>query len=369
MVRDEQRARQGGSAAPGEEAGDWFMPFIPGDEAAGGPTDESFGGRGAGRGGTYAASLPARDRQVSGFVALMGRLLMVGSLVVFLLAIGAGITGGGVTERATSSEEYALNGATSFTIDNTAGNVRVVTGPVDQVSIRAVTTVRHFSRSLAQEALGEAKPQITQTGGVVHIAAGNEEDWSFFLHRSVQIDVVVPANVSLTLDQRAGSMSVTGVSGKIVATVAAGSLDLEDVQLGDGSDIRVRAGSVRLDGALLPDAAVKVDVVAGNASLVLPFKTDARLDASAVTGNISVEGWPNTVTVSTPAKRSDTSSRSATGTLSSVTNPKGSLTIRVNTGNASLAAGDGRPPRTPFAPKVPSAPQPPLPPVPPARER
>src|SRR6478609_3952147 len=110
MDRDEQRARQSGAAtAPGEETGDWFMPFIPGDDASGGPTDEAFGGRGAGRGSAYAASLPTRDRQVSGCVALMGRLLMVGSLVVFLLAVGAGIAGGGVTEQATSSQEFALD--------------------------------------------------------------------------------------------------------------------------------------------------------------------------------------------------------------------------------------------------------------------
>ena len=92
-------------------------------------------------------------------------------------------------------------------------------------------------------------------------------------------------------------MSVAGVSGKIVATVSAGNLNLEDVQLGDGSAIRVRAGNVRLDGELLPAAAVNVEVIAGNASMVLPFKTDARLDASATNGNITVDGWPTTVTV------------------------------------------------------------------------
>jgi hypothetical protein len=350
-------------AAGDDLAAEWAMPFMPADDAPDFPADEPTGRRGSDP-PPYSGGTVVRQ-PVAWYVPLLGRLLMLGALVMLVMAIAGGVAGIGVPARDTYTYSVPLTIANpTVHIGSTASNVHVQTippGGANAVTVVESIEVRNISPSLAQRSLDAARiAEPTVSNGVVEINARPQEDWGILFQRDVSITITLPQDSNLQLDMQAGNITVEGTSGQITGTISAGNLDLLGVKVGDGSRVQVNAGNVRLDGELLPNASLDMEVNAGNATILLPFNTDARLTATADGGHLDIDGWAG-LTTATPNVKRGNRPEVITGVLYTNPNPTSQITINVNAGHASLRPGDSRP-----APSIPPAPSaPPLPSVPP----
>lgn len=338
-------------------ATEWAMPFIP-DDGGNGPTDVAFGG---GRG--------AR-RQVSGCVAFAGRLLLIFGLVMLLGGVFAGLTMRGTSaQRTLQPQIFPVGGTPTVRIASGFGSVRVVAGATDKVEVSATASVRHLSRGLAERALEgyqlDAKPtganEITIGLPERNPFDGDDVFAGWMAHRSVEVVVTMPATGNLDLKVSAGTTSVSGIGGRITAELNAGSLGLDGVRLADGSSFRVNAGRLELAGELVADASVTIRVNAGGATIVLPRSTDAKLEATANAGNISVSGFPVT-----PTRIRNSDATLINGYLSQKTDTRSVITVTVNAGEAEIVGrSSAAAPSVPAAPLAPAAPS--APPAPPGR--
>jgi hypothetical protein len=353
---DERRPGGGPSAAdpgPGKAAGDeltaeWAAPFMPADDPPGFVPDEPVRRRGA--------DLPPSggvvvDRQpVAWYVPLVGRLLMLCAAGMLLMAIAGGVAGIGVPAHDTYTYRVPLDTTTTPTIrlGSTASSIHIQALPPGAANVITVVEsieVRNISPTLAQQSLVAARiPEPTVSNGIVEINARPQEDWGFLFQRDVTITISIPQNANLELDMQAGNVTVEGISGRITGTISAGNLDLLDVKIGAGSRVKVNAGNVRLDGEFLPNATLDIEVNAGNATVLLPFNTDARLLATANGGHLDIDNWTGLTTPPGPVSpappsvggRRNNRTELVAGVLYTDPNPVSQITITVNAGHASL---------------------------------
>jgi hypothetical protein len=347
-------ALERGSGDTERLATEWAMPFLP-DDGGNSPTDVPF------RGGS-----PPR-RPVSGFVTFTGRLMMIFGLFVLLGGIYAGFQ---MMSRDASSvlepKVIQVEGVPAVRIENTVGSVRVVAGTGNEVEVRAEVHVEHLSRGLAEQALKNYELAASQNPetGVIEIRAGDGQPFGgdgfldgMFLRRSVRMTVTMPANANLDLNVAAGTMNVTGITGKVNAEVNAGSLNITESKLADGSTFKVNAGGMFFRGELVPDASIDVEVNAGGAEFVLPQETAARLIGTADAGGVSASGW--TGTISEDRIHGNDNSR-IDGYLTGVENTKSVITVTVHAGAAEINSNrrsERDPvPSMPGAPPAPSGP-------------
>lgn len=307
--------------------------FIPADEPGGPP--------------------PYRG-QVSWYVPALGRLMMLGAACALVLAVVVGVYTGAATASRTTTRTLTVTGTPSLAISGALGNVIVQPGPPGEITVRATAHARAFSHGLAERDLDRLGVDVSQSGDAVTIGGRQGTPWSAWV-RDQGMDLVIeaPPAANLQVNLPAGNVRVQDITGVVRVDLSAGSLRLDDVTLGDGSSLHLNGGSVRFTGALAPGASANVLVNAGSVQLWLPTDTAAHLDAATDAGNIQITGWPTDVvernsgaTVATPQSASPTGrpialvrhdpGATATGDLGP--NPRGTLTVRANTGSVSLWA-------------------------------
>lgn len=336
-------------------ATEWAMPFIP-DDGGNSPTDVPF------------ASARRTQRPVSGCVTFFGRLLMLFGIVVLL----GGIYGGFSMMRRDASRViepkiFQVAGVPNVRIENSVGRVEVLAGTTNQIRVAAEVKVDHLSQGLADRAVENYELKIDDSvPGTLVIRGGERNPFDgddFFAgwmsQRSVDLTVTLPANSNLSFDVAAGSMRVEGITGRVNAVVHAGSLNLTDVTLTDGSTFEVNAGSIYFDGELQPDSHLDVQVHAGSADLFLPRTTDAYLEAHASAGGVRVAGWPGSISRIQTNDETDIS-----GFLTGNRDTQSLITVNVNAGGVEIIGQTERgavpvpsePPSAPPAPSGPSAP-------------
>jgi hypothetical protein len=149
------------------------------------------------------------------------------------------------------------------------GSITVHTGDENTLSVTANMTARGTTESNADESMNQVPVVIEQTkdGYTVHPVNQNNSDKQV----SVDLDVEVPKNVSITANSDRGDISITGIGGVVAASTQKGNFDIHDT----GSDVNVDmqsgdarisdvAGNVHITGH---GAEIEVGDVAGNATL------------------------------------------------------------------------------------------------------
>jgi DUF4097 and DUF4098 domain-containing protein YvlB len=261
-------------------------------------------------------------------------ILAIGLATALIVALVAGVLGGlgaGVTRTSVTTRTFAVAGTPSLVIHDTAGNVTLRTGDASRVTIQITKTVHTIDGTAADRALGNTAVTATQNGNTINVSAQFQSSWFDGLasRRSVDLVVTVPSNANVDTTLTAGNFEATGISGALLLTDTAGNVTTTGATFADGSRVDVTAGNATLDGALTPGASLDVHVTAGNATLRLPAGTQAHVDASTTVGDVQVSGWPLTVS------NAGLTGHSAVGDLG--TNPSGTITVRVTTGNVTLA--------------------------------
>lgn len=291
--------------------------------------------------------IPPRGR-VSWYVPVLGRFMMLGAACVLVAAVVGGVFSGAATAERTTTRTLTVTGTPSLSISGVLGDVRVQPGPPGQITVRATAHARALSHGLAERDLDRLGVDIGQNGDAVTIGGRQGAPWSAWV-RDQGLDLVVeaPPTTNLQADLPAGDVRVQGLTGVVRVDLTAGSLRLDDVTLGDGSTLHLNAGSVRFTGALASGASADVRVNAGSIRMWLPDDTATHLDAATDAGSIQITGWPID-----PVQRD--ANATAAGDLGP--NPRGTLTMRANTGSISLWSL-GAPPTEPrHATPAPAAP-------------
>lgn len=284
--------------------------------------------------GYYPAS--RERRPIPGYVKVIGGCLILFTLLLLFCGIAAGVVAGLslTSSPATSSfsKTLAVSGTPTILVHGQSGQIHIVPGTDGSVQVQATKSVRALSHDQAEQELDAITITASQTGNTVNIEVHQPSFNGFtfgFNSRSVDMTVTVPAASNLNVTQAAGTLDANGITGQLIADVSAGTVNLTDMTMADGSRLSVSAGTVNLHGRLQPSASMTVDVSAGSITMGLPHDTNTHLNASATAGNVTVNGWD----VSTTRNAADTT---VTGDLGS--NPTGTLTIQVSAGSATVNA-------------------------------
>jgi hypothetical protein len=271
---------------------------------------------------------PRHVRWIAGaLVAFMALVLICGGATAALGAIVSNST----PATATVDKALSVGGVPTLMIHSPAGSVHINAGGAGRIALHAELQARGVTYAQAQNEVNAIHVTTTQTGDVVSILVEltNRLVFSAFDVRRIDLTVTAPASTNLSIVEDAGSLDASGFTGKLAARVNAGDATLSDMTMAKGSSLRVNAGSLRVDGALQPDATLLVVVNAGSADVTLPQNTSAHLDANATAGSVHVNGW-NIV------ESGNAGSMTASGDLNP--NPTGAITIHVNAGSATLSA-------------------------------
>lgn len=234
-----------------------------------------------------------------------------------------------VTASGEMSQQFAVTGPVTLTVDNPTGDVEVIAGPDKQVVVTAEMQAQAQSATSAQTLLDSFTVSMRQTGDTIAvetrllatklIAPGTS--WG------ARITVTLPTHADLRLEVGAGDVTLGQLTGSVVAHTRSGRIHAVATTIAGHSELTTASGAVTIDGFVADGASLLVKVGAGDVSLRLPLATSAHLDARAEVGDITIVGWP------LPITREHGSGARTIGDLSP--NPQASVTIQV-------AAGDVR---------------------------
>lgn len=260
-------------------------------------------------------------------VAIAVVLLCAGSVA----AIGA-VAGWWITHQVTTTRTSTLTVAVpdrpQVVVHDTAGNVTVIAGTARQVTVDVTKRATDTSSTQAQRALDAmtVTTRSTADGMVIEATTGSSGPLA---QRAIDLRITVPATTDMEFDLAAGNAHLSGITGQLAATMAAGNLELRDMVLDRASRVSVNAGNADLRVALQPDASLDLRVHVGNALLALPQDSATLLTAHTAVGNVTITGWPATI------------QRSGAGASTEVyfkLNPLNHASVGVDTGNIVVSA-------------------------------
>lgn len=254
-----------------------------------------------------------------------------------------------MTAESTETHELTVSGAPDLRIRNVAGTAALAAGADGQVRLVATKKVRGLLSGLlsgGEDELEKVQIHVRQQGDTITVDVEYPRGSSFKAH-SVDLAFTVPASANIESRLAAGNFRAEGITGTIRTEVNAGNVELRStrglvraemnagnaeltgVELHDASRLETNAGNVRLDGALASGASLDVRVNTGNIVLRLPRETAVQLEARTQAGNVSIEGFPVSVTRGLVQQSASGATRpGATSTL----------TARVDAGNVTIAA-------------------------------
>jgi len=179
---------------------------------------------------------------------------------------------GRVEERI--EQAFAVGEASAIQVDSFAGNVRVEAGGEGEVWV--TVTKRAGNRSQ----MDQISLDIVGTEDGVRIDAAPPGHTAGF--RAVDIELVVPSDVSLWLETGGGNVVVQGVVGEIEAHAGAGNIDVADA----AGPVNLDTGAGEVDYAGEPVGECIFFTGAGNVTLRLPQGLDADVQLHTGVGDI-----------------------------------------------------------------------------------
>lgn len=136
----------------------------------------------------------------------------------------------------------AASGSRRVVIENLRGNVRVAPGAGGEVRVRGRMSVRALDRKAAEEMRRKMPLELTAAGDQVLLRTNQERGEAERV--SADLEILVPAAVSVELRGRDGDFDVAAVGGDVVIESERGDVRLAD--LGGAAHIQVRrSGLVR----------------------------------------------------------------------------------------------------------------------------
>jgi len=203
--------------------------------------------------------------------------------VVALALLASGSLFASVTEEETFS--YPLNDGGRFSISNVNGSITITGGSGDSVEIIATKKADN------QKELDEIEIDISHSLDeiVVETELGDSGKWYSRDNNSghVKYEVIVPVNTELnTVDTVNGGVTISGVSGNVVAESVNGGVEVRDLD-GDANLCTVNGSIDAKFSKLGGQQNVKAETVNGRVTIVLPKNADVRVSADTLNGSIN----------------------------------------------------------------------------------
>jgi DUF4097 and DUF4098 domain-containing protein YvlB len=201
--------------------------------------------------------------------------------------------------------------------DSTEVSVTGTLGAQDQTTLDAV------NMSVVQDASGTT---------TVEAKGPNGKSWK------ADLTIIVPPKTTLKLEAGVGSVTVSGLEGRMTAALGVGDLNFEDLKLTGDSSFNCGTGNVTLGIASWPkDSKVKAESGTGNARVKLPAGLGVNVNASTGTGNLSTTG----LKFPSAAKSKSVVGGSLKGRTEA--DPEGrTLKISSGTGNVTIESSGGK---------------------------
>jgi len=233
-----------------------------------------------------------------------------------------------IEQTATSQFQFAVPVHPSITIFDTAGQVTIASGDVQQVTVEATKRAHAASSQAAQDLLNtmSATAESTANGASINATIQPNHPGS---QRTIDLRITVPRTSDLRVTLTAGTLSVTSVTGVLDVTNTAGTVTMQDMTVQGASSVKVTTGTLSFDGALASEAAMTAAVTTGNVNIRLPQTSATHFDASTRVGSVSVSPWTATI------------HQSGIGQSTAFDlnpQPTSTVTVRVDVGTISLSA-------------------------------
>lgn len=246
-------------------------------------------------------------------LALCGVLALAGAayLVVTGRQVDVDEAGGGLGQVTDRIERTVNVGAEpTLQINNFAGAILIRTG--EPGVIHVVATRRGPGRASLEDIEINWDEQENGLGITTRLPRMR------LSNRSVNLEIEVPEDTDVTVDNGAGEVIVEGIQGTLDLHTGAGDVRAAGGLAGGSLD--TGAGSVRYEGAPLED--LSLETGAGSITIFLPLDADVDLDLDTGVGSVDVDDFDVV---------GDTSRTNVDGTIGA-----GGPMIRAHTGAGSI---------------------------------
>jgi hypothetical protein len=225
--------------------------------------------------------MESKNRTVWIFVIVALVLMCCCVIAVVAAALGVytlGPVGGGQLGevRQSSEQSFAVGETPSLSIDNFAGQVTVVAGEPGTIRVQVTKKARGQSR------LDSLAVSIVEKEDGLQIETRNSSHLS---NVSVDLEITAPADTRLDVQNGAGEVDVTDLTGDLTLHTGAGSVDVSGAS--GVARLDTGAGSIRYEGN--PQGDCRFDTGAGSIEVYLPSDASVKVDLSTGVGDISVD--------------------------------------------------------------------------------
>ncbi len=205
------------------------------------------------------------------------------SLILMMALLISGSLFASVTEEETFS--YTLDDGGRFSISNVNGDITVTGGSGDSVEIVAT------KKAANQGDLDDIEIEISHSASeiVVETEIGNSNSWFSIGDKSGQVryEIIVPVGTELdSVETVNGDVSISGVSGNVVAESVNGDLNISDLE-GDVALATVNGGVDADFTKCEGQQSIKAETVNGRVTITLPEDADVEVSADTLNGGIN----------------------------------------------------------------------------------
>ncbi len=231
-----------------------------------------------------------RRRRIGRIIAIV---VLISLLAVLLVGgIGVGVRLLNPTPIRTTTEMHAFNIGTgaqpTLIIKNDEGFIHVQSGTGNAVSVTTTKVGDSFGASP-----DDFKVDYSQNGNTITVQVNNNAIhlFDFSAGSQADINVTVPVNSDLNLENNSGDISVTGIHGKLTLTSNSGSVQATGVSLQSGSQLGTDSGNVSMQGSIGTDGHYTFQSNSGNVDVTLPqspgFQVDMETNSGSITNDFS----------------------------------------------------------------------------------
>jgi len=215
--------------------------------------------------------------------------VIAGALIVCAASSGCQRT---TREEARAADEwtrsYPLAAGGRVAIFNRNGRVEIEGGESPTVDVRAERVVRATTTKTAADVLPKIRIAEDIKPDLVTIRTEGVEGLLLGVSFDVTYRVRVPSGAGVRVQTSNGDITVTGISGRLVANSGNGNIKGE--KLSGGVEARTTNGVTVVDLIALGVDPILMRATNGNLELALPGESNANLSASTVEGAVTVSG-------------------------------------------------------------------------------
>jgi Putative adhesin len=248
---------------------------------------------------------------------LCAGLALVGTLLGFGLGVGGAMRNSSVQLART----FPVSGSpAALILTSDAGSVTINSGDPNSMVVQA-TKYAGFGGNF-----NDVQITYAPNGNTVNVSVHRSGTFNFFNSTSVDFTITAPPTTNLTITTNAGSINVSGITGKMLLNSNAGSIAATQATLTDSSTFRTNAGSINFNGSIGSTGTYDFETNAGSVDMTLPGTASFHLNATTDVGTINTS-FPVTVSHS----GAGASAKVDVGPV-----PQATLTLRTNAGSISL---------------------------------